>query len=130
MPFLPKDPRRGDPIRAALAAEQDAEIVRLGRVKAGPGMVCRTGPSGSSFALDLPERIYIRLTSSADGTGAYAWVQVYHAHALSWTVSADRTGGRADDPAFERGGSTTLAGGDPVYEARRCLTSGEWIFDT
>lgn len=129
MPFLPRDPSRGDPITPELPRQQDAEILRLGRLRSASGLRSRTGPGGISFSLDLAERVFLRLTSSADGSGAYAWVEVYHKHALTWTVSADRTGTQTEDPAYERGGNTSLTSGDAVYEARRCPTSGEWLFD-
>ena len=126
--FFPRDPKPGDPIRADLPAAQDAEILRLGKIKVGPGLEVRSGPSGIAISLLLPDRIFIRLTGSSGSGASYPWVQVYHLDGQTWETST-RTGSLTVDPVFERGGATNLTGGNVVYEARRCPTSGEWLFD-
>lgn len=126
MGFNPAPVKAGDPIKASDVNDQNAEIVRLDQVRGGPGLEVRSGTGGRQFMAHEPERIYLKLTSTAT-SGAYAWKEVYHTLPNTWT-DATRTGTTTADPAYPATGSTTLTVDGRVWEARRGPTSGVWIF--
>lgn len=123
--FAPRTYRKGDVLRAADENAANAEIARLSRLAGSAGVVVR----GTGVAVLLPERIYIKLTSTANGSGAYAWKEVLPAPVGTW-IDSGRTGTQANDPAYERGTrDASLAANSTVYEAERAVTTGEWLFE-
>jgi hypothetical protein len=124
MSYRSKTYRPGDRVVAREETEISREVERIGQIRGSAGVLVRDG----AIALDLPERIYIRLTSSANGDGGYAWKEVLPAALGTW-IDSGRTGSASADPAYERGTKlTTLTAGDTVYEAMRAETTGEWLF--
>lgn len=124
MPYRSRTYKPGDPILAADETEISAEVERLGTIYGSTGIVV----SGQAIVLDLPEAIYIKLTTTASSDGGYAWKEVLPGPLGTW-IDSGRTGSASADPAFEMGTKlTTLTAGDTVYEARRAETTGEWIF--
>lgn len=122
--FEPRALRKGDVLRAEDENAANREIARLSALTGSAGVVVR----GTAVAVLLPERIYIKLTSTANGSGAYAWKEVLPAPLGTW-IDAGRTGTQAGDPAYERGTrNASLAANDTVYEAERAPTTGEWLF--
>lgn len=122
--FDPPRYRKGDVLKASDENAANAEIARQSRLTGSAGVVVR----GGSVAVLLPERIYIKLTSSANANGAYAWKEVLAAPLGTW-IDSGRTGTQADDPCYERGTRlASLTSGATVYEAERAATTGEWIF--
>ena len=125
MSYRARTYKPGDRILARDETEISAEVARLGQLQGSTGIGVRSGV----FSLDLPEKIYIKLTSTANANGAYAWKEVLPAALGTW-VDSGRVGSQASDPAYERGTRlATLTAGNTVYEACRAETTGEWIFE-
>jgi len=123
--FTPKTYRKGDVLKADDENAANAEIARQSRLTGSAGVVVR----GTSVAVLLPERIYLKLTGTANGSGAYPWKEVLPAPLGTWADSG-RTGTQSGDPCYERGTrNASLTSGDTVYEAERAATTGEWIFE-
>lgn len=125
MSYRARTYRPGDRILARDETEISAEVARLGQLQGSTGIGVRNG----TLALDLPERIYIKLTSTANANGAYAWKEVLPAALGTW-VDSGRVGSQSGDPCYERGtrnASLTVDG--KVYQAIRAETTGEWIFE-
>lgn len=128
MGLRPKTYRKGEVLRAADLSEERAELVRLGKVRGGPGVRVHDGSGGISVALEgEPGPRWIRLTSSAS-SGAYSWAEVERDGAHGW-ITTGTTGTAAGDGAYELNGDATLASGTKVYPASRSETSGEVLFE-
>ena len=125
MSWRGKTYRPGDVIKAADENSACEEIARQARVSCGAGLAVRSG----AITVVRPERIYLKLTSSANANGGYSWKEVLPAALGTW-VDSGRTGSSSVDPAYERSKrDASLTSGATVYEAERAACTGEWIFE-
>ena len=78
-----------------------AELERLGKVAAQAPLTVADDASGLNFAVGLPERWYLKLTSGGTG-GKYAWTRQIAATGGTWAAHpGGRTGTTTTDPAYE-----------------------------
>jgi hypothetical protein len=122
--FDPPNLRKGDTLTAEGENAGNQEIARVGRLTGGPGMIVR----GGAAWIDTNKPFYIKLTSTANGSGGYAWKEVYGAPLGTWADSG-RVGSASADPAYERNHDVGLAVDGKVYLADRNEQTGEVIFE-
>lgn len=129
MPFNPAEYSPGDPVKAADVNDQNAEIRRLGLARGSEGITVRGGAGSRQYSIELPEAMFVKLTSSAGANGSYSWAEYAHSSPNTWTATG-LTGSTSSDPAYEvQTGDATLTAGSTVYEARRACCDAAWLFD-
>lgn len=90
----------------------------------------KSTPAGTILGVNLPERCFARLTSSAGG-GAYAWSEVYATAAGGWvTMPGGRSGTITVNATWEYNLNALIPAGTsgPIVSMERNKNTGEWRF--
>lgn len=106
-----------------------AELQRLGQVSVRAPMQLADDATGLRFGVDLPERIWIKLTSGGTG-GKYAWTRQVAASGGTWAAHpSGQTGTTSADPAYETNANASVTlSPNPVVRAWRDPNSRALLF--